>query len=313
MSIASVCSPPSLLPSVYLSILFFLPFSYLSCRSLHHAVCQPLLLSLSAFISFHLLHCSLPPFLFSIRLPSCIPNLPIVSLLPLWVSSLVITPLLSPPLLTGTILHSAPGSASLRYFVCVCCICPLPQHSHTDAHTYYSGWYTVILLPIRGAQGWIELHFKTNLSKVHRHMTHRHTSRRNINATHTHHSICLLLAAGPLSESSTSVKVRIWTEGVGGAMWESKGSTVFVRIEGADISSAIMSLKMNYARLQMKRDMHIKAKFPTAEINDRRFTADSHSPQRMNRVTFSCLPANCQHFRNTRFLKCPKQNVPFKI
>lgn len=78
---------------------------------------------------------SLPPSLLSIRLPSRISNLFINSPLLLPFSELlIITPLLSPPVLTGTILHSAAALAGLHYCVCAARRFPL-AHIHTHARS----------------------------------------------------------------------------------------------------------------------------------------------------------------------------------
>lgn len=118
MSVALVYLPLlSLSPRPSLS--FFLSLNS-SCHSLHHLVCLSVL-SLAAFISSHLLlNHSLPPSFISIRLPSCITNFLIISALVLPLSeSRYRSSLLSPAVLTGTILHSVPGLPSCHYIVCV--------------------------------------------------------------------------------------------------------------------------------------------------------------------------------------------------
>lgn len=110
----SVCfclsSPRLICPSLYFSLLVFLPHSS-----------SPRLQSLPTLtLQFHLV--SSPP-------PSPPPTFPhfdyflhvslIVSPLPLFSKPLVIAPLSSPPLLTGTILHSAPSLAGWAVRVCV--------------------------------------------------------------------------------------------------------------------------------------------------------------------------------------------------
>lgn len=199
MSTALLCLLLSLLPSVNLSIPLFLPLSLPASLFITPSAVSPHSHSPVSFglISSSITASHLPSFRL---LPSCISNLSIVSPLPLFSKPLVIAPLSSPPLLTGTILHSAPSLAGWAGRVCVFVTFAF---SLKQSRTHWSGWYNPTLF--RAVQVWI-VAFRAKY-------TDAHTKSTGMPHTQTCHCATFLLPgvrshAGPLSEDCTLVEVR---------------------------------------------------------------------------------------------------------